>query len=120
MARRKKSRDENGEPKEEPFLAVVQTDVAAAEMYEVTNINATIFCPHIHHKKDYMPRSCATCLPYPNDRYHWWQRKDFTNVQFCKLKRTPEEDFEKCRDRFMKCDDYLDALSDKNDISRNS
>ena len=89
-------------------------------MHEVTNINATIFCPHILHKKDYMPRSCSTCLPYPNDKYHWWQRKDFTNVQFCKLKRNAEDDFEKCWKKFNKCDEYLDAVNGVNGIQGNT
>jgi hypothetical protein len=117
MARKK--RDGNGESRSEPLLAVVQTDVSAAGMHEVTNINATIFCPHILHKKDYMPRSCSTCLPYPNDKYHWWQRKDFINVQFCKLKRNADEDFEKCWKRFNKCDDYLDVANGSNGIQGN-
>jgi hypothetical protein len=110
MAKRRSIKSES----QADFFAVVQTDVGAANMEDVTNINATIFCPHILHKKDYMPRQLATCIPYPNDFYHWWQRKDFTNVQFCKLKRNPEEDFEKCWKHFKKCEDYLEALSGKN------
>ena len=107
MAPRTK-RNSNGESST-PFLAVVTTDVQSAELHEVTNVNATSFCPHIQHKKDYMPRSYSTCLPEPNNYYRWWQKKDFTNVQFCKLKRTAEEDFEKCYNRFKKCEEYLAA-----------
>ena len=96
------------------------TDVQAADLSEVTNINATAFCPYIHHKKDYMPRKIGTCMPFPNHLYRWWQRKDFTNVQFCTLKRNPEEDFEKCWKHFKKCDEYLDAQAGKNGISKNT
>jgi hypothetical protein len=116
MAKRRVPKNNDGDEVCNGLLAVVMTDVAAATMEDVTNINATDFCPYIQHKKDYMPRKIATCRDAPNDFYHWWQRRDFTNVQFCKLKRNPEEDFEKCCYKFKKCDDYLDAQRDKNGI----
>jgi hypothetical protein len=59
-----------------PLLAVVQTPPDAPDE-EVTNINATAFCPFINHKKrDYMPRYYPTGKPAPNHRYHYWQTKN--------------------------------------------
>jgi hypothetical protein len=118
MARKKKF-DENGE-KQEPTLATVQTDIVSADLSEVTNINATIFCPYILHKKDYMPRKCPTGLAKPNNYYRWWQRKDYSNVQFCKLKRTAEDNYEKCWHGFKKCDDYLDKVNEIDGLQRRS
>jgi hypothetical protein len=94
-----------------PLLAVVQTPPDAPDD-EVTNINATAFCPFINHKKrDYMPRYYPTGKPAPNHRYHYWQTKNWQLVQFCKLQRTPQDKPEICEKYYKKCDLYLDEMN---------
>jgi hypothetical protein len=95
----------------ESLLAVVQTPPDAPDE-EVTNINATAFCPFINHKKrDYMPRYCPTGKSSPNDRYHYWQTKDYKLIQFCRLQRNPQINPEICEKFFKKCDTYLDEVN---------
>ena len=80
---------------------------ADADPATISNINTTVFCPYINNRKHgHMHRQYPTGMPEPNNKYHWWQLKDFKNVQFCRLQKDPEENFEKCEKRFKECKFY--------------
>ena len=94
--------------KEDNDFVAVAEDYTLKDPAEYTNINSTAFCPYIKHTaRGHMHRQYSTGMPEPNYRYHWWQLKNFTSVQFCKLQRDPEKDFEKCEKFFTKCEFYL-------------
>lgn len=92
----------------------VAVDHSQEDPSEYTNINATIFCPYIdHRKRGFMHRKCVTGCDDANPankNYHYWQTKEFKDkgglIQFCKLQRDPETDFEKCESGFKKCQFY--------------
>ena len=98
---------------EEAFVAV-GLDHSQDEPNTYTNVNSTAFCPYINHnRRGHMHRQYSTGMPEPNYRYHWWQEKSFTCVQYCKLQRDPEKDFEKCEKSFKSCPLYKEAEAQK-------
>jgi hypothetical protein len=132
-----RSRKIEKEIKESFEFRAIGVDYEGHNITEYTNEGSDAFCPYIDNKKlakvilaghgegdvhkDYPAklhysepgRDNITQMNQKNRHFHVVQLKNWSTVQFCKLQKDPERDFEKCEWGFRKCPVYIAAMAEE-------